>query len=127
MIGNQLVADTTADDILDVVTPIVRRGSSVHADNVRAYLRAAFELGIHAKNIARWRGQIPNFDIAHNPVAATRRAVKRKPVGTRSLDWMEVSEIWSAPGLSHSSRLRGLLSTQLGSLKPYCANVDFLE
>ena len=105
MIGNQLVADTTADDILDVVTPIVRRGSSVHADNVRAYLRAAFELGIHAKNIARWRGQIPNFDIAHNPVAATRRAVKRKPVGTRSLDWMEVSEIWSAPGLSHSSRL----------------------
>lgn len=105
LIGDKLVADITADDILDVVTPIVRRGSSVHADNVRAYLRAAFELGIHAKNIARWRGLIPNFDITHNPVAATRRAVKRKPVGTRSLDWWEVRAIWDAPGLSPSSRL----------------------
>ena len=113
MIGNRLVADTTADDILDVVTPLVRRGSLVHADNVPASLRAAFELGIHAKNIARWRGQIPNFDITHNPVAATRRAVKRKPVGTRSLDWMEVSAVWAAPGLSHSSRisLQLLIST----------------
>jgi integrase len=113
MIGGRLVADITADDILDVVTPVVRRGSPVHADNIRAYLRAAFELGIHAKNISRWRGQIPNFDITHNPVATTRRAVKRKPVGTRSLDWEEVCAIWSAPGLSSSSRmtLQLLIST----------------
>ena len=105
VIGDKLVATVTTDDVLDVVTPIVRRGSPVHADNVRAYLRAAFELGIHAKNIARWRGQIPDFGIAYNPVAATRRAVKRKPVGTRVLDWSEVSAVWSSSGLSASSRM----------------------
>ena len=105
VIGDRLVADINADDILDVVTPIVRRGSPVHADKVRAYLRAAFEFGIHAKNMARWRGLIPTFDITYNPVAATRRAVKRKPVGTRSLDWEEVQAVWRAPGLSPSSRL----------------------
>ena len=80
-------------DVLDVLTPIVRCSSLVHADNVRAYLRAAFELGIHAKNISRWRGQIPEFGSEHNPVAATRRAVKRKPVGTRVLDWSEVMAV----------------------------------
>jgi len=105
VIGGKLVAAVTTDDVLDVLTPIVRRGSPVHADNVRAYLRAAFELGIHAKNITRWRGQVPEFDIAHNPVAATRRAVNRKPVGTRVLDWSEVNAIWSSNGLSGSSRM----------------------
>ena len=105
VIGDKLVAAVTTDDVLDVLTPIVRRGSLVHADNVRAYLRAAFELGIHAKNISRWRGQIPEFGIGHNPVAATRRAVKRKPVGTRVLDWSEVMAVWSSDGLSPSSRL----------------------
>jgi integrase len=105
IIGDKLVAAVTTDDVLDVLTPIVRRGSLVHADNVRAYLRAAFELGIHAKNISRWRGQIPEFGIEHNPVAATRRAVKRKPVGSRVLDWSEVMAVWSSDGLSPSSRL----------------------
>lgn len=105
VIGDKLVAAVSTDDVLDVLTPIVRRGSLVHADNVRAYLRAAFELGIHAKNISRWRGQIPEFGIEHNPVAATRRAVKRKPVGTRVLDWPEVMAVWASDGLSPSSRL----------------------
>jgi len=105
VIGTELVAAVTTDDILDVLTPIVRRGSPVHADNVRAYLRAAFELGIHAKNISRWRGQIPEFGIEHNPVVATRRAVKRKPVGTRVLDWSEVGAVWSSNHLSPSSRM----------------------
>ena len=105
VIGDKLVAAVSTDDVLDVLTPIVRRGSLVHADNVRAYLRAAFELGIYAKNISRWRGQIPEFGIEHNPVAATRRAVKRKPVGSRVLDWSEVMAVWSSDGLSPSSRL----------------------
>ncbi|MBT4426544.1 MAG: integrase arm-type DNA-binding domain-containing protein, partial [Rhodospirillaceae bacterium] len=106
VIGGKLVAAAvTTDDVLDVLTPIVRRGSPAHADNVRAYLRAAFELGIHAKNISRWRGQIPDFGIEHNPVATTRRALNRKPVGTRVLDWSEVSAIWSFNGLSAPSRM----------------------
>ena len=54
VIGGKLVAAAvTTDDVLDVLAPIVRRGSPAHAHNVRAYLRAAFELGIHAKNISR--------------------------------------------------------------------------
>ncbi|MFP6705121.1 MAG: hypothetical protein VCE75_03615 [Alphaproteobacteria bacterium] len=53
VIGDKLVATVTTDDVLDVVTPIVRRGSPVHADNVRAYLRAA--LGqLLTRRIANW-------------------------------------------------------------------------
>ena len=53
VIGDKLVATVTTDHVLDVVTPIVRRGSPVHADNVRAYLRAA--LGqLLTRRIANW-------------------------------------------------------------------------
>ena len=105
VIGDRLAADTTTDDILDVITPIVRRGSTVHADNVRAYLRAAFEFAIHAKNNTRWRKRIPNFDLVYNPVAGTKRATRRKPVGTRSLSREEVKAVWRLGGLSPSSHL----------------------
>ena len=105
-IGDKIAAEVTTDDILDVLTPIVRKGSPVHADNVRAYLRAAFEFGLHAETTTRWRGRIPKFGLTHNPVANTRKAVKRKPVGKRVLSAEEVVKVWfETEGISFPSHL----------------------
>lgn len=85
----------TRDDILDILTPIAGRGAPVHADNVRAYLRAAFELGLDAEGITRWRGKAPRFDLQFNPVASVRKVLKRKPRGQRTLSPVEVEELWN--------------------------------
>lgn len=82
------------DDILDIMTPIAQRGALVHSDNVRAYLRAAFELGLHAQSMTRWRGRIKDFQITYNPVATVRKSVSRKPVGMRALSEGEVRQLW---------------------------------
>lgn len=82
------------DDILDIMTPIAQRGALVHSDNVRAYLRAAFELGLHAQSMTRWRGRIKDFQITYNPVATVRKSVSRKPVGMRALSENEVRQLW---------------------------------
>jgi integrase len=105
MIGKTIAAEITTDDILDVLTPIVQRGALVHADNVRAYLRAAFEFGLHAATTTRWRGRIPKFDLTHNPVASTKKAVRRKPVGNRALTPDEVAQVWHGNGISLPSHL----------------------
>ena len=83
------------DDILDILATIAQRGAKVHSDNVRAYLRAAFELGIHARSMTRWRGKAPRFSIEHNPVATIKRTLSRKPKGQRALSEAEVRELWS--------------------------------
>jgi len=105
VIGGTVAAVVTADDILDVLTPIVQRGSLVHADNVRAYLRAAFEFGLHVGASTRWRGRVPRFDLVLNPVAGTKKAVRRKPVGRRALSAEEVADVWKGDGISPSSHL----------------------
>jgi integrase len=104
-IGDSVAAEITTDNILDVLTPIVQRGSLVHADNVRAYLRAAFEFGLHAESTTRWRGRVPKFYLSHNPVANTKKAVRRKPVGRRALSADEVANVWHGSGISLPSHL----------------------
>lgn len=93
------------DDILDILTPIAQRGAKVHADNVRAYLRAAFELGLHTESMTRWRGKAPRFNIQHNPVATVRKTVSRKPRGQRALSRQEVQQLWHTDLLSPSMHL----------------------
>jgi integrase len=105
LIGDMIAAEITTDDILDVLTPIVQRGSLVHADNVRAYLRAAFEFGLHASASTRWRGRIPKFGLIHNPVASTKKAVRRKPVGNRALTPDELAHVWHGSAISLPSHL----------------------
>lgn len=104
-IGGTVAAEITTDNILDVLAPIVQRGSLVHADNVRAYLRAAFEFGMHAGSATRWRGRVPQFSLSHNPVANTKKAVRRKPVGRRALSADEVAQVWHGHGISLPSHL----------------------
>lgn len=83
------------NEVLDILTPIAQRGAKVHADNVRAYLRAAFELGLNADGMTRWRGRAPKFDLTHNPVATVRKSAPRKPRGQRALSRDEVRELWN--------------------------------
>ena len=93
------------DDILDVLAAIAQRGAKVHSDNVRAYLRAAFELGIHAQSMTRWRGKAPRFNIEHNPVASIKRTLARKPKGQRALSEAEVQELWNTDLLTPQMHL----------------------
>ena len=93
------------DDILDILASIAQRGAKVHSDNVRAYLRAAFELGIHANSMTRWRGKAPRFDIAHNPVATIKRTLSRKPKGQRALSEADVRELWNTDLLTPQMHL----------------------
>ena len=90
----------TKDDILDILTPIAQRGAPVHSDNVRAYLRAAFELGLNAESMTRWRGRAMKFDLHHNPVATVKKTVKRKAVGNRSLSRSEIKILWHTDQLT---------------------------
>lgn len=93
------------DDILDVLAAIAQRGAKVHSDNVRAYLRAAFELGIHAQSMTRWRGKAPKFNIEYNPVASIKRTLTRKPKGQRALSEAEVHELWNTELLTPQMHL----------------------
>lgn len=88
------------DDILDILTPIAQRGAPVHSDNVRAYLRAAFELGLNAESMTRWRGRAAKFNLQHNPVATVKKTVSRKPRGMRALSRDEVRQVWEADTLT---------------------------
>lgn len=90
----------TKDDILDILTPIAQRDALVHSDNVRAYLRAAFELGLHAESMTRWRGRAPRFALEYNPVATVRKSVTRKLRGQRALSRDEVIYLWQTNGLT---------------------------
>jgi integrase len=85
----------TRDDVLDVLTPIAQRGAKVQADNTRSYLRAAFELGLHAQSMTRWRGRAKDFDLTFNPVIGVRKTMSRKPRGQRTLSPTEVRQLWS--------------------------------
>ena len=95
----------TRDDVLDVLTPIAQRGTLIHADNVRAYMRAAFELGLHAPSMTRWRGKAKDFKITFNPVATVRKSVSRKPRGQRNLSPDEIRTLWQTDLLTRPMHL----------------------
>lgn len=95
----------TRDDVLDVLTPIAQRGTLIHADNVRAYMRAAFELGLHAPSMTRWRGKAKDFNITFNPVATVRKSVSRKPRGQRNLSPDEIRTLWQTDLLTRPMHL----------------------
>ena len=90
----------TKDDILDILTPIAQRGAPVHSDHVRAYLCAAFELGLNAESMTRWRGRALKFGLHHNPVAAVNKTLKRKVSGNRTLSRSEIKTLWHTDQLT---------------------------
>ena len=90
----------TKENVLDILTPIAQRGAPVHADNVRAYLRAAFELGLNANSLTRWRGRALKFGLHHNPVATVKKTVSRKRQGMRALTRSEIKILWHTDQLT---------------------------
>jgi integrase len=57
-------------------------------------LRAAFELGLNAESMTRWRGRAVNFKLQHNPVATVKKTVTRKSTGNRALSRDEIKTLW---------------------------------
>ncbi len=90
----------TKENVLDILTPIAQRGAPVHADNVRAYLRAAFELGLNANSMTRWRGRAVKFNLQHNPVVTVKKTVSRKRQGMRALTRDEIRTLWHTDQLT---------------------------
>ena len=120
----------TRDDVLDVLTPIAQRGTLTHADNVRAYMRAAFELGLHAPSMTRWRGKAKDFNITFNPVATVRKSVSRKPRGHRNLSPDEIRTLWQTDLLTRPMHLALLFILATGQrveevLKANWSEFDF--
>jgi len=48
---------------------------------------------------------LPRFGLLVNPVANTKKAVRRKPVGQRALSTEEVRQVWHGKGISLPSHL----------------------
>jgi len=90
----------TKYDILDILAPIAQRKALVHSDNVRAYLRAAYELGLNASSMTRWRGRSKSFEISINPVAETKKTLSHKPRGQRHLSSEEINVLWHTDELT---------------------------
>jgi integrase len=115
------------NDILDVLTPIAQRGALVHSDNVRAYLRAAFELGRHAPSMTRWRGKTKDFNITFNPVATVRKSVSRKPRGQRNLSPDEIRTLWQTDLLTRPMHLALLFILATGQRVEEVLEADWSE
>jgi len=88
------------EDVLDILSTIAQRGALVHSDNVRAYIRAAFELGLHADASTRWRGRTIRFGLQHNPVATIKKSVPHKRRGNRNLSRDEVRVVWQSKSMT---------------------------
>jgi integrase len=122
----------TRDNVLDILTPIAQRGSLIHSDNVRAYLRAAFELGLNAPSMTRWRGKAAAFNITSNPVMTIRKSVSRKARGERNLSPAEIKALWETDKLSRPMHLALLFILATGQrveeiLEATWSEFDFAE
>lgn len=122
----------TRDNVLDILTPIAQRGSLIHSDNVRAYLRAAFELGLNASSMTRWRGKAAAFNITSNPVMTIRKSVSRKARGDRNLSPTEIKTLWETDKLSRPMHLALLFILATGQrveeiLETTWSEFDFAE
>jgi integrase len=122
----------TRDNVLDILTPIAQRGALIHSDNVRAYLRAAFELGLNAPSMTRWRGKATTFNITNNPVMTIRKTVSRKARGERNLSPAEIKALWETEKLSRPMHLALLFILATGQrveevLEATWSEFDFAE
>ncbi|MFT6910612.1 MAG: integrase [Oleiphilaceae bacterium] len=100
ILGHMKTKDVTKKDCALVIKKVVERGSDNMANRVRSYMHAAFNFGIYAEDEPRWMGDIPEFDLLHNPVTQTRRHLKNEKVGERALSKDEVKLLWGT--LDHS-------------------------
>jgi integrase len=101
VIGSKKARDVTEDDCADVIAAINDRGAPILANRARGYLIAAFNFGLRARNLPRWRNKAPVFELSANPAALTEKAVKREPRGQRHLSREELRRVWHALGESY--------------------------
>jgi integrase len=89
--------DVTREHIADIIATISER-APVQANRVRTYLHAAFAFGLDCRTRPRWRKKAPDFQLTHNPVTLTKKAVQEKP-GDRYLSKEEVKALWNSIGV----------------------------
>jgi len=95
-IGTKKARDVTEDDCADIIAAINDRGAPILANRARGYLISAFNFGIKASRLPRWRNKAPTFDLSGNPAALTEKAIKREPRGQRHLTRDELRRVWFA-------------------------------
>ena len=96
-IGSLKAHDITEDHCADIIAAVADRGALVLANRVRGYLVSAFNFGMEAKRIPRWRARAPEFEIIANPAAQTRKALDESSiVGERALSAEELRRVWLA-------------------------------
>ncbi len=101
--------DVKKNDIVDVLRPIVARGSLVMANRARAYLQAAFTFGLeYDSSLSRSTNDVL-FNLEFNPVATVPKALKKEPVSDRALSAEELSQFWKLIEVSKLCQERKLL------------------
>lgn len=89
--GRMHARDVKTEHVVNILRPIYARGSAGRADQVRAYIRAAFEWGMRSDN--DYRSDKPKrFLIEHNP--CTSIPPEPKKAGNRYLSVDELRAYW---------------------------------
>jgi len=85
----------TPDDIREIVSRMLKRGVTTHANRVRSYLHAAFQQGLRRDHDPRnYLNRVVSFGLTSNPVAAVPRQDDFERVGQRVLSTEEVKTLW---------------------------------
>jgi integrase len=85
----------TPDDIREIVSRMLKRGVTTHANRVRSYLHAAFQHGLRRDHDPRnYLDRFVTFGLTSNPVAAVPRQDDYERVGHRVLSAEEVKTLW---------------------------------
>ena len=127
----------TAEDITDILRPMVQQEKYTTAGHVRSSLRAAFKLAKDAGIDANASGDFKHFGIKDNPVVDTAVVKNPRPLPNRNLNPLELGFFWNelnAPEIRNKTAVRLIkLSVLLGGqrcrqlLRCTLADVDFYE
>ena len=97
----ELPANTiTPTHIRNILHTIIKRGSEVEANRVRAYLHRMFVLGIHHDHDPKMMGNKFTFNLSTNPVDAVPKNQAAESIGDRALSFAEIKLLWNDTTLS---------------------------
>ena len=86
--------------IRNILHTIIKRGSEVEANRVRAYLHRMFVLGIHHDHDPKMMSNKFTFNLSINPVDAVPKNQAAESIGDRALTFAEIKLLWNDTTLS---------------------------
>lgn len=96
-------SDISKQDIINILNPIITRGSLVVANRTRTYLSAMFKWGIEFDDETEATKNNVQFYIESNPVTYVKKPLKKEAPTDRYLTESEVNLFWSALNKSSMS------------------------